>query len=248
MAGSYKQKWLNALRDPTTTPSETANVVRQKTEEISSANVNATLKLRQLSSVLGEAARNAKSLTSLMDETRHSAGVDFGEIGHHIDGKLSQMDAVVIVRRLRDCLKQAEVRIGILSAACEELTDKSGQMAMDVCSLHANANVLQEAAVEVLMIGGRPSEDEMDDYRTATAASPFHRFDTHYEDVDSEWTFTQISKHTALREKKHSRNDSGYDQSDSDEDSDEPSNRYAQLVPAKNATRKIQPPSAPLGL
>jgi hypothetical protein len=161
---NYKAKWLAALADGQQTPSELADVVENKLDSIEGSEFKATRELSLLHQTLIEGGKQAVSLCDMMDECRDMNMIMFKEITHGIDSKISQMPSKVLARRMRDVLMLAEERIGYLSTMCENLQDSVTKMSNKVDVLEVCNRKLQMTTISDLIIGGRPTKSQMEDF------------------------------------------------------------------------------------
>lgn len=196
---NYKAKWLAALSEKQTLPTDDAAKIEKDAINIREAHTTATTQLRRLQTVMFEGAHAATRLNRVMDECRNVAGVEFGECVHEVDGKLGSLDMVVIARRLRDTIKVAEMRIGILTAAVDNIMEANQRIFAEVDMMGSHATLLQQAAVETLLIGNNPSEREMEDYQEHKTGTRFIRHNLEYQDMDEGYIVTQLSPHTQIR-------------------------------------------------
>jgi hypothetical protein len=210
---SYKAKWLASLAPSTQTGTETLHAAQSQINNVSHTQVNTSQEISRLHTTLIETAAAAKSLGELMDECQHIGTTDFGEIGHAIDNKIQSMSMIVIVRRVRDMIRLAEARIGILSAIADDQYNANRMLASEIKSLEQPTVNLQKVALESLLIGKNPSANELQEFTETELIGNFHRFGLEYEDVDEDNIITQINARSSLIEKKdtalHKRNDSG---------------------------------------
>jgi len=183
---SYKAKWLASLSDKQETPIAQAASLIKGSDEIKNAQVNTVLQIQKVHGTLIQAAMCAKSLISVMDESSSTPGLDFGQVGHEIDSKITKLDSNLIARRLRDVIKLAEARIGVLSAIAENALEANTLMANELLVLRTSTNSLERAAVESFYIGSQPTRKELDDLGEDPSTA-HKRFGVVYDDLPDEW-------------------------------------------------------------
>jgi hypothetical protein len=241
---NYKAKWLAALSEKQTVPTQAAEANSRNVEQIQETSITATTQLRRLQSVMIEATRNAKSLAELMDECQSSAGIEFGLTSHSIDSKLGSMDLVIMARRLRDVIKLAEIRIGILTAATDNLAEANARLLHDTSTAGIQNSILQRATVETLLIGNKPTDAEFEDYRDNNSGTRYARYNESYTDVDESYVVAQLSPGTQLRSKVFTD-----DNDELESDSDDGENNHRQLVShRRNRSAVIVPTNGHIAL
>jgi len=217
---NYKAKWLAAARDAGNDVLEHAEKAPQVSETIISADVTAHVELNKVQVTAYEMAAVAKTLTNLMNETKVTAGVNYGEIDHAIDSKLSKMPLNVILRRVRDVMKHAEFRIGMLSIACDELTEAGSTLARELRSVQVQSQFLQKTTVDALIVGPQATSSELDDYGDLTRMNKrYHRYGLQYSDLNED-IFENFGMHANHRQQVANPplDDESGDDSDSDND------------------------------
>lgn len=185
-SNNYKSKWLAALKETDDSPLVAAEKAGKVASTINTVNVNANLELGKLQRTTLEATGVAKSILNLMDEHRYTAGLEFGTCCLPIDGKLSQMTLQVMLRRIRDTLKIAESRIGILSIAANDLYEANALMRKHLKMVESGQLPLQRSIIECALIGPRATSPEMEDLRDSKTGE-YHRYGMTYEDLDDDW-------------------------------------------------------------
>jgi hypothetical protein len=158
-----------------------------------------------------------------MDECRIVGGVDFGETAHPIDTNLATLDLIITTRRLRDLLKMAEGRIGILTAVAEDSAKAVSALEVEVESLQPHTFLLQKAVADSLLIGTNSTPEEYREFARADRTTPYSRYGAVYEPIDDDWLTTNLTATSTLHEPSHARSDSGV--------SLEVQNRKAAIVP-----------------
>jgi hypothetical protein len=208
---NYKAKLEAALKS-----GRTANEVSKSAttiiENAVDTTAGTTLELSKLQHVMLEAASTAKNLLELMECSRQIGEVSFPTIATAIDGRLNEMSMVVIARRVRDALKLAEARIGILSAAYENSYEAQINLEQNIKTVETSAQHIQKVAINSLFIGPHATANEVEDMLSSTSA-PRSRFGLTYEDLDDEWISTRLVDGAVLIEQTSdsSEEDSGDD-------------------------------------
>lgn len=243
---NYKAKYLAALNNNGTTPQTVRTTLSNTTHDTTAVAVNTSLELVKLQTTLIESAHAARAVCELMDETRHVGNIDFGETHHIVDGKLGSMSLQIISRRLRDVLRMAEARIGILSAMCED-QHKTIELAAETAATVKGGIVdLQKASLDTLFVGRNATPDELSDLLSTPGANGFNRFDIEYHGIDLESEGLPLTAESVLQVTRHRKQDSAVSgmsaasDSESDTDNDAQSdndgqrpddNRLARVVP-----------------
>jgi hypothetical protein len=228
---NYKAKWLAALKDTSSTPGTTADLLAKNLRSVQNVDTDAALALNKVRDASIEVAHVAKRVLTLLDEQSEVAGLSFGVIGVELDGKLSQMPLPVMMRRIRDVLRVSEARIGMLSVAANEYHLAYTKVEEAATDAKANQDHLQRALLESTYIGARPSSADLDDYRM-TNGEDYARFGLHYEDLDDDWLETTMYKARGKRDR------SADDSDDSDEDEENPSSSQAIVSRTDGVARK----------
>lgn len=239
--GNYKAKWLAALgqlEEPDTVSVESRNKLRDGTLVAT----DAALEFRKIQTVTFEAAKAGKALVETLDEFQKVAGLDFGETLHEIDGKIGKMPVPILIRRLRDLLRIANMRIGLLSTAAIENHKVVIQLRDAIAACSPNTTTLDRTLKEVAWIGPQPSQSELEDF-VATNGN-FARDELVYNDLDEDWFDTRLGNVAKLRIRTSDESDDGEENTDSE---DEPEvnalvrnenarhkrNRSAQVIPTE---------------
>jgi hypothetical protein len=184
-----------------------------------------------------EAARSAKSLCEMLDEGSDVGGMNFNDVTSELDMKLKDMNLHTMARRLRDVCKIAEGRYGMLLVVCDDLTSANATLHSEISYLRGSSSPFETTAIETLVIGNRPSREEMEEYQAADGK--FNRFDLAYLDLGDEWDITDLANRTVLRQRVNSDSE--------DEASDNPSNStngvLARRTRARNRSAQVVPVS-----
>lgn len=238
---NYKQKWLDALEGQRKDPKQSAEAHLHVLAENSLAQTNLNLTIQRISSVTGEVAQVARSLGTCFDETKHVAGLNFGEFVSEIDSKINTLPVHTVLRRVRDVMKVAEMRIGILSARCEELYEVNEQYEARLDSLKTSNGLAMRTLMSTEWVGPNPTRDEIEEFTTLKEGN-YHRDGLEYEDMDDAWLERNLFADAVLRVPALVADVDN----DSDEDSQEEAvkamsvakNRRAQVVPRSIITAK----------
>lgn len=214
---NYKAKWLAALKSDVETPSVSTAAVAKGLQTIRSIDSDTASAVNKIREAAIEAAVVARRVLELMDSEANVAGVDFGKVGVAIDSKLALMPVPIILRRLRDTLKIAEARIGILSVSANEYYTAHQKIVTEVDIVQSNQEHLQRALLETSYIGARPTTSDLEDYKD-NKASDFTRFGLNYTDLPEDWLDLSLN-HRNTTDHHDSETTDG-----SDDDADEPSN------------------------
>jgi len=190
-----------------------------------------------------------RSLVELLDECRYVGGVDFGEAIHGIDARLGSMTMIVMARRMRDIMKLAEARIGILAAALDDRDKAIEDLRTQIESTHDPAEQLEKAAIEALYIGHGATHHEISDYTEANDSTGiYNRFGLAYDDLDDDWMTTQLTSRSVLREPRRTssnplvkgRVDSGIGIEVRADNTMETWNRFAQIAPKEDEIESVE--------
>jgi hypothetical protein len=185
---NYKAKWLAAAGKGDGVQSEEIKPLIEATDNIVGAEVQAAVGLRKLSNTLIEAISEAKGLVNLMDEGADIGALHFAETKKSIDLKLSEHDLNIMARRLRDILKLAGARIGILTEAYEDSYNAVVKIKEAHRSVSSQSELLQSTVANTLLIGNNATGEEFTEYlRTTRAGQDYKRHKLDYEDLDSDW-------------------------------------------------------------
>lgn len=231
MKSNYKAKWLAALAENQTTPSQSAEAASTQVTKIMNGQIGTSVEMKRLQSTMMEAASSAKKLVSLLDETSVCAGIDFGETVHHVDSKLSHLNLQIMARRFRDLFRIAEARIGFLSAACDDHETANAQLLMEITTMEVSSRQLQATTVESLVIGSSPTRAEMEDFSDSERSGRrMTRFGITYDDLEHDWMETKLTRNAALRE--HT----------TDESSDESDTETHEKMIVQHRNARITPP------
>lgn len=191
---NFKAKWLAALESDAARPVDSVQLVEKAVNGVSTTVTDASISLGQISHSAMEAASQAIRLSRTLSEFQTVSQIDFGDISHGIDEKLTKMPIPVMMRRVRDILKIAEMRIGILSVMAEEAGEAVKSMEQKVRSLGSEISPLQVKIVEHAWIGTSPTSSEFEDYKDKT--SDYHRYGIQYDDLDDDWFDTRLGNAT----------------------------------------------------
>lgn len=234
---------MSALENQRKDPRAAADVTLHKLSESSLAQSNLNLTLQKISSVTGEVASTARSLGQCFDDTRNVAGLNFGEFVSEIDSKINSMPVHTVLRRVRDVMKVAEMRIGVLTARCEELYDVNNMYETKLNNLVTSTNTAKRTLMNVDFVGPNPSPHEIDDF-TSAPTGEYGRFGLKYEDLDDQWIEQNLFHDAVLKTPGLVRDE----EEDSDADSDimeaqvkamtVQANRRAHVVP-RSPTHKL---------
>jgi hypothetical protein len=161
---NYKSKWLAALHDAQLTPTEAATQAEVKIESVEGTQLSAGRELAQLHQVLIEGGLQAVSLCDYLDETRVNNQLTFAPIIHGIDAHIGKMPSKIIARRIRDVLRLAEERIGILTAMYESSVEAVDRLTMRIDTMEIGNRHLQSNVLNSMLIGKGATPNEIDEY------------------------------------------------------------------------------------
>lgn len=195
---NYKQKWLDALEGQRKDPKQSAEAHLHTLAENGLAQTNLNLTLQRISSVTGEVAHVARSLGSCFDETKNVAGLNFGEFVSEIDNKISTLPIHTVLRRVRDVMRVAEMRIGVISARCEELYEANEQYEARLDSLKTSNGLAMRTLMATEWVGPNPTRDEIDEFTTLKEGH-YKRGGLDYEDLDDAWFERNLFADAVLR-------------------------------------------------
>lgn len=233
---NYKTKWLAALADSETTPTQQQEAIAKSVQTLTNVNTDAALNLGRIQHECMQAASEAKKTISVINDFQQVAGIDFGESAHPIDEKIGSMPLPVMLRRIRDVLKLSTNMIGILAISAEE-SHRSLKMANETISgLTQSSKHLQAAIVSSTLIGHSPTSNELEDYQD-TKEGDYYRHGIQYEDLNDDWFESRLTRNTVLREKRKDDSDS---ESDDDYTTSSALSKSA-LVKATNRSAAIMP-------
>lgn len=185
---NYKAKWQAAINNKNGAPTEEVQGLISDTERIVGAEIQAAVGLKKVSGVLMSAADEARNLVNLMDEGASVGDLEFASTSQSIDLKLSENDFLLISRRLRDVLRMATARIGILTEAYEDSHTALDKIKQAHHSVRSQSSILQESIANTLMVGRGATQQECEAFvRSARTDKDYNRFDLDYEDLDSDW-------------------------------------------------------------
>jgi len=221
---NYKAKWLDAIKAKEENPVTRLEAFKVDAEQLSSFQVNTTLQVDKIRHPLVEGARNAANLLSTMDEFRDCGVISFEETCLPIDAKLGDMDMVTIARRLRDSLRLAEARIGILSVALRDTEERSREYVSELSTVKEMMQRSGEKITELFVIGPGPSEAEKSAAdHMILSGEDYRRFGLGYEDHDDDaWDMLRLNKESILRTRRLAQlNELVTDAEDGDDDDDE---------------------------
>jgi hypothetical protein len=199
---NYKAKWLSAINNSSHTLSDTYQVAEQEITEANAAHVNTSLTLKRVRNPLTEAAANARVLLDLMDECRTIGDYEFAPTTLPIDGKLAMMDMITIARRVRDTLKLATARVGIMSVALDEAYETIRKYESTISTMKPFVEQTAVTVTELFVVGAGPTERELLDVERAYAdgAGEYMRFGETYDDLgDDEFELTPLVDGSTLR-------------------------------------------------
>lgn len=225
---NYKAKWLAAVTGEGAGVIAQAAEAKNIAESVISTDVTAHLELQKLQNVTYEAASIAKSLISLMNDASFCGGVDYGKYDHAIDTKMSKMPLHIVIRRIRDIMKLAEFRIGMLTVACDEMTEAGKNLSLELDSIRIQNQSLQKSTVSGLLLGPDPTSTEIEDFSDShKGGRTYHRYGIVYPDLlDS--VFDDFGVEANHRVQKRSMLTNSQSVDDSDDDSDESGTEDAQ--------------------
>lgn len=182
---NYKAKWMAALEAGQKTGAEVASVAEAYIESAVGTQFGVTEQLSALHQTLIEAGVAAKSTCDLMDECRDIGHLCFKEVQHGIDPRISEMPSKIIARRLRDVLRLAEERIGILTSICEDQYEALGRIGGQMNLMNIQNDKTQRAAFNTLYLGRAAKPNEIEDYIANPRA--YHR-NSEYHELPEDWT------------------------------------------------------------
>lgn len=230
---NYKQKWLEALEK------QKAGIEQRTNESIGTAGdvhrvaTDVAVEMRKIASVTGEVTSAAKRIVTTMNDMAVCGGLEFNELEHSIDSKLSSMPLYVALRRVRDILSYSEARISVLSLRLNTLYDEHNRVVLATTKLNDRRESIERLLIESAWVGPSPSPSEIEDFKDASAGD-YQRYGLHYEDPDEDWIETSLFKSTTLREPASASEDS-----DSDvETARRNGHRQAQIVPRSPIQKK----------
>jgi len=218
---NYKAKWLAAINNSDRHPDDEHKELKENVDAVNALQINTTLQIKRIQHPMMEAARNATNLLSVMDEFSAVGALKFGPAHHMIDSKLGEMDMVLIARRLRDILKLAEGRIGMLSVAYEDACDKIEEIQNQTKSLKTFAGKTGDVLTELFIIGAKPTERERQDLEQLEFDGDYNRYNIGYEDRDDDWELTQLAENAVLRARTPRTNQHVEEDDEEDDSSDE---------------------------
>jgi len=218
---NYKAKWLAAI-DPKSTLLEDISVDGGQTvDNVTSTHASLIADIRALHDTLIQGGNAAKSLCEVMDEFRLLGTIDFKEIQHNIDAKISTMPSKIIARRLRDVLRASQERIGLLSIMCMEQQDTIESLTSSMSILRHGTAKLQTTAINTLFIGQRATRDELEDYIKCPTKP---RRGSEYNEYDEDWSSVLTNDRSHIDESANNDHDFNSDDDrrlpDHDNDSD----------------------------
>lgn len=217
---NYKAKWLAAVRDAGNDITDRAAEAPIISETVVNTEVTAHVELQKLQGITYETAAIAKSLAVLMTENRKVAGVDYGEVDHFIDAKLNKMPLYVVMRRIRDILKHAEFRVGMLTVACDELNEAGQTLATELHAVQIQSQSLQRSTLNTLLIGPNATREEMDEYADVQKEHKrYNRYGLSYSDLSDD-VFENFGMHANHRNQALSDTADNESVDDSDSDND----------------------------
>jgi hypothetical protein len=211
---NYKAKWLAAIKESQPTPLELCDVVEEKAQVIDGTTVSAISELTKLQQVLVQAANQGVSLCEIMNECSDVGFAKFANLEHMIDGKISRMPSQVIVRRVRDIMKMAEERIGVLSAICDNHADAMNKVTFRVETLEIANRKLQEALMGSLIIGKNPSRSDIEEYLSEPMK---YRRNSEYEDLDADFSLLITDDRESESDNESAHSDNAPDEYESDD-------------------------------
>lgn len=219
---NYKQKYLEALAAHRVGPIDQVDSLRHKVEGLTASNTDAALALRKVSSAMGEVNIAARSLLSEMDDHKHVAGLEFGVVAAEIDANLTRMPADIALRRVRDMLKIAEARIGMLTIQADDLYIANRTLTQSVERVESSRLSVTRALYETSWIGASPTKEEIEDFNDAPAGE-YHRDGLVYNDDADDFIATRLLKSSTARTgiitpSKDMDNNADGDESSSDEE------------------------------
>jgi hypothetical protein len=186
---NYKAKWQAAVNAGTGSEKEEVLGLVKNASNIVGAEVQANLGLRKLGGTLMEAASAAKSLITLMDDAANVGKMQFASTSQNIDLRLNDGDFNLIARRLRDVLRMAEARVGILTEAYDDAHTALSEIKKAHISVSSQSELLQNTVANTLMIGNHATPEELTEFARANRTeTEYSRFGSPYEDLDDDWT------------------------------------------------------------
>lgn len=206
---NYKAKWLASLEGRASAPGEVATVLEQKLETVDNTQFSAVRELASLHTALQECGATAVDLCEMMDASRDVGQVTFKEVVHGIDTKLSTMPSKVLARRVRDVLRIADERIGILTSICESNFEAITRMSHRADVLEIGNRKLQYSVLNSLVIGKNPTPNEMEDY--SMDPSSIKRLSEYSELPDDFTAMLTNNRKTALDYGNNTITDADYD-------------------------------------
>jgi hypothetical protein len=229
---NYKAKWLAAVGNGSGGLVAESRNTERIVDTVINAEITTHMELTKLQAVTYEAAHVAKELAELMTETRLCAGIDYGESDHMIDSRLGNMPLHVVMRRIRDVLKMAKFRVGMLSVACDELNTTGEVLINQIQTIKAQSTHLQRAAVNTLLVGPNSTEEEYAEFGEARRSrGRYDRYNIRYDDLSDD-VFENFNMHADHR----TRVRTAAETEDSSDDSDD-ENRSRGLVVSEQSKR-----------
>nr|QXN75410.1 MAG: hypothetical protein [Grapevine-associated negative single-stranded RNA virus 1] len=195
--------------------------------------------LRKLQHAVLEAASAGRQVLHVMEDFSDTGALKFGVHTSDVDGKLTDMNLIVIARRLRDIFKIAEARIGVLSIALNESHMNLMKVKENLSIIKTSNTQMQAMAMETLYIGARPRSTEIDDwFKDPTTA----RFGARYEDLDENWIDTELikSKHSSkITYANHDESSDDNDEQDEEDDYNDDNHTSNALVAQSNEVQAL---------
>lgn len=230
---NYKAKWLAALKESEQTPTERSSNIENTSQSIVNTSANASISINKIQHAAMETAAQAKKTIQTLVDHRITAGIDFGDVTHGIDNKLSSMPIPIMMRRIRDILLMCEMRIGILSISADESHRELVRSHERVTSLQRSLEPLQSSITNAAWIGVNPTASEFEDFQ-ASGTNEYHRYGIEYEDLTEDWFDMQITADYTLRQK-------GVEDPSSSKNKQGNSRNERAIVPRENRTAAVIP-------
>jgi hypothetical protein len=164
---NYKAKWLAAIAENPTANVQPTRDATTTLEDAKATVIDNTLEAKRLHDRLIGAAQEAKKCLEVLDDCNHLGEVSFGTLANEVDLNLHNMPSHVIVSRLRDTLKAATTRVGLMSAAYEELEEATKTLAARASELREQLPAAQHANLAHYKLGANPTAVECDEFISA---------------------------------------------------------------------------------
>jgi len=184
---NYKQKWLAATNKLETRNVESVLSTGKALATAFNATIDTNLELVNLKNKLASTVDVARDVVDVLDDCNNAGQVSFGKVGSEIDLQLRDMTATTMLSRIRDILRISKVRIGLLTAAYDELYEKCLALESDRDALQISSARLLESNLEAFKIGYNKKEGDIEDFLEAERKKePYNRHKIVYSNIDDD--------------------------------------------------------------